>query len=222
MPVLSGRSPRTGLACRRHKCMTCAARTLPPLSRRDCECPSGAPFSNEPDLHQTGTGFNYVPARKVDQHLSVLDYRFRNRRRSREFKAPSIGLGAGRMPTLEACDVGHMSRPDASRGWPLEHVARGQRLVIAGQLSSSCRVAATTHVALTLIWFWRDLCPQKCGKGSSLARKISTLTRPYLSRFRVLGRLFCPSTWPLEHLVVNPFRTASKSSCTTRATIRMP
>jgi hypothetical protein len=65
-------------------------------------------------------------------------------------------------------------------------------------------------------------CTQKCGNGSSLARMISTLTRPYIARFRVLSRLICPSTWPLDHFVVNAFRTAAKSFRSPRAKTRMP
>jgi hypothetical protein len=75
-------------------------------------------------------------------------------------------------------------------------------------------IRSRTPVALTVIGFWRDLCTG--GDGSSLARRILTLTRPYISRLRVLSRLFCPSTWQLDHFVVNPFRPAAKSFCSRR------
>jgi hypothetical protein len=68
----------------------------------------------------------------------------------------------------------------------------------------------------------RFVCTQKPGNGSSLARRTSTLTRPYIARFKVFSRLICPSTCPLDHFVVNAFRTADKSFRKPRANARMP
>ena len=49
------------------------------------------------------------------------------------------------------------------------------------------------------------------GRGSMRARSSSTPARPYIARLRVFSLLICPSAWPLLHVSVIAFFTASTS-----------
>ena len=49
------------------------------------------------------------------------------------------------------------------------------------------------------------------GRGSMGARSSSTPARPYIARLRVFSLLICPSAWPLLHVSVIAFFTASTS-----------
>src|ERR1051326_857784 len=78
-------------------------------------------------------------------------------------------------------------------------------------------VLVSGHVLACMSIFLKAVLPHSwCREGARVignkrARRSSKPARPYISRFRVLSRLMCPSTGPLLQLSFRAFFTASRS-----------